>query len=345
MQSVMPQRPGYTVAYLSSSKIQGASAKSTRGLMPQRADQLVLSRKGFLGQTQGLFSAPLQTRKDRAGSLPLQAVLNPFAATRNPMSEADFYQLAQDLRPLLQGLPGNAKKETLRQVVKAGSQILAEASQLRARGLNPELVIYQEREPEGSQSKKTHQPVSEKNGKPLHVVQSLGIPHPPHGLMPRLSQKRGLGAAVDDAVACVMLTVIFSMMFSPQVIIGGPILKKAEELEESAQRQRQDARFYLKGFQQDSKSFEQDFEALRFNNAEKQAMAKTARGYGLNVGRNNELRAYVSETLKLMQRVGQAAQGSHQPPLKMGLSFYRDPQPELGDKRVVRDLSHSLHLS
>lgn len=301
------------------------------------SDQLSLSSKRHLANRQPLIASKPGSSFSRSTGIKTQAMLNsPFAVTRNPVSEKEFNQLLDNLAPVAPGLKDLSKadkKALFKRMIVSTNQLVAEANRLRKDGKSVEVIAYRE---EGETEPGQFLPVvAGKNGKPVQILSRLHVPYP--------TQDHKI-KDFDDLMGCVAATVVLSMLFSPQVIIGGPLSVKLEEAAESANNQAKDGKFALQSLFKSKKDQDADFEALDFSKAGKNQLREAAKEYQKNVDRNDSLRSYVSQMFELVSNIGKAVQ-SHQgqeaalSPLKIGLvATNRKDQ-----KNELKDVTHLLN--
>jgi hypothetical protein len=258
---------------------------------PTPSDHVALSSSKQFAASKPLLSKQGKAGQGRFSHIKTQAVLNPFAAARNPISEKDFDRLLSDLAPIAPNLANQDKKALFKKMIIKSDQLMAEVTQIHQEGKTAKLVVYGE----GGNTQ-------------------IRLPYYP--------QKNSISSP-EDLVGCIAMTVLFSMLLSPQIVIGGPLLLKLEKATESAQRQQKDTEFYLKAFPKSKQDVDADFEAMQFSDTEKKQLRPTAKAFGQNAYRNNALRQYVAQNFDVLRQIGMAIasprETSSQSPVTIGL--------------------------
>ncbi|WP_373532004.1 hypothetical protein [Vampirovibrio sp.] len=314
--------------------------KTTQTTKPARqavlggtVNPLNLSAQRHLANRQSLIQ-PKDRLLVRTTPAPLktQAVLNPFKAARNPVSEKEFDQLLKDLAPVAPGLkqmnPAE-KKALFKRWVASTNQLLLDVTQLRKSGNTVELITYRE---DGKIDMESRLPIVA--GANQKLVQASGSTY-----LPGANQHRPI-TSFDDLMGCIGSMVVLSLLFGPQMIIGGPLSVKLENMGASAKNQLKDARFYLQALPKTQSDFKADFETLDFSSAEKKKLSPGATAYGKNVARNDSLRSHVDQVFEAMKRVAGTIKPHHQDqsaesPLKIGLLSV----DRLSGQKTLKDVS------
>ncbi len=269
--------------------------------------------KTLLGQRVAHRTSSLPQR-DRL-TLKTQAVLNPFAVTRNPMDAPSLHQLVTDLEPLMGEIPNKNPKETLKQLILVGNHILAQEQKtgqtlnlytLKKNTPNGRLVIDQLRKvwtASPNDDKLVKANTDQANQNPVSTL---------------LNFARGF-------LAFPMIMSLYYGPSAPMVIVSELYNGAKTTLHLKAQ----DARFRLKALFSSEKALKSDFEALHFSKSEKKQLEDTAYALGCDISSTKSLQTYIEKTLVPVQSIAKLLTHSKiNGPVQAGFIYNHQTLPE-----------------